>query len=110
MSFTKGTKTTFIVSTILLVVVVLCLAFTICLVSSYSPDGEAGDQIGWGLTLAIFWPIFMVVSGGCTLGSLIPFLCLVKRMKGKSLYLNLTATVLCFVLTVAVIIIPLIAV
>lgn len=106
--FTKATKATFVLSTILLVVVLLCLIFTVILVGAHDVDGEAGDQIGWGLTLAIFWPLFMVVSGVCTLVSLVPFLCLVRKMKGVALALNLSATLLCVLLTVAVVLIPII--
>lgn len=108
MGFTKATKTTFIVSTILAVLTLACLVFVIILLGDKAPDNSGGQNIGWGFAIAIFWPICMIVSGACTLGSAIPFFIMLKRMKGKVLALNLTAMIVCAVLTILVGVLPVI--
>lgn len=108
MGFTKGTKTTFIISTILAVVTLMCLVFVVTLIMDKAPDNSGGQNIGWGFAIAIFWPICMIISGACALGSAIPFFILLRKMRGKVLALNLIPTALSLLLTILVVIIPIV--
>ena len=108
MGFTKGTKTLFIINIVLVVLIVLCLVFTTSMLVKHKQENSAGDQFGWGLTFAIFWPFLLGISVACTLGSAIPFFIMLKKMKGKVLALNLTAMIACAVLAILVGVLPVI--